>query len=207
MPPEMFNTTKFASLTDREGKMKQRVIIYLLLVLTCAAVTVSARQAGQKSNGVPSQALRTVQRYVQLRLQDADWKEYSKVITWPDEPSWDCKWVASAHKVGTPVRRGDVVVIPVVYNRLGLFCNDFDFTPDPKIATINYELVSRASGWQVDTPIPDYPDIGADVLVKSLNGIAGSSNQSPERRTRAAATVRRIEEALKPETSPSHKQP
>lgn len=47
-------------------------------------------------------ALKTLQHYVELRLQDADWEEYSKSITWSDEPSWDCKYVDSKVIIGEP---------------------------------------------------------------------------------------------------------
>jgi len=43
----------------------------------------------------------TLEEYLQMRFHDTDWKEYSKLITWPDEPSWDCKWVDEGYKIGT----------------------------------------------------------------------------------------------------------
>lgn len=69
-----------------------------------------------------TQAAQTLRRYIQLRLRDADWQEYSKFIAWPDEPGWDCKWVVSKDKIGAPRVKGQTIVIPVAYSRLGLFC-------------------------------------------------------------------------------------
>lgn len=158
-------------------------------------------QAEAKVSDDRDQVVRTLHRYVQLRLQDANWAEYSKFITWPDEPSWDCKWVTSAHKIGTPVKREQGFAIPVVYTRLGLFCGDFDFKPEPRVVTIEYELVQRPTGWKVSAPVPNYPDIGEGVLVKSLSAMAENANETPERRTKAKTTARKIREALKQETT------
>jgi hypothetical protein len=178
--------------------MKWLGAIERLIVLIFVAIFAfqGRGQAEPKVAGDRGQAVRALQRYLHLRLQDADWKEYSKFITWPDEPSWDCKWVESDHKVGAPVRKKQKVVISVVYTRLGLFCDDFDFKPEPKVVTINYELVSRPTGWKVSSPIPDYPDIDGDVLVKSLNATAGNASETPERRAEAETTARKITEAL-----------
>jgi hypothetical protein len=63
----------------------------------------------------------TLRRYVQLRMEDANWKLYSKLITWPDEPSWDCKWVTADYQIGTARTLGQKAEIPVTYKRLGLF--------------------------------------------------------------------------------------
>jgi hypothetical protein len=156
-------------------------------------------------SGDQNEAAQTLQRYIRLRLQDADWKEYSQLITWPDEPSWDCKWVSTKDRVGVPATRGQEVVIPVVYSRLGLFCYDFDFQPERKLVTINYELVRRPNGWKVNAPIPDYPDISSQILIRSLNAVAKNARETPERRAEAAATAHKIREALKSETTTSPK--
>jgi hypothetical protein len=171
----------------------------------CLILPISG-QAEQKVSSGRGEVTQTLQRYVRLRLQDADWKEYSKFITWPDEPSWDCKWVAKVNKIGAPVREGQKFVIPVVYNRLGLFCYNFDFKPDAKLVTVKYELVKLPNGWKVDGPIPDYPDIDENVVIKSLNATAGDANETPERRAAAASTAQQIVEALKYDTK-SHDAP
>lgn len=179
----------------------REVVISLILTLICAVVLAchGHAQSQQKASSVISQdtEVETLRRYLQLRLRNADWKDYSKLITWPDEPSWDCTWVVSKYDLGVPKKGKQNVVVPVVYKRLGLFCYDFEFNPDPKMVTINYELVKRQSGWKVNAPIPDYPDISADVLLKSLKASAENLQESAERRAQFSATARKLEEALK----------
>lgn len=187
--------------------MRLPAIVKRTVILAFLAIFALCRtHAEPKANTTDQdQALRTLRHYIALRLRDADWKEYSKFITWPDEPSWDCKWVASRHKVGTPSGNGQEVSIPVVYSRLGVFCYDFDFKPESRVVTLDYKLVKRPSGWKVNAPIPDYPDVGEDVLVKSLDATAGSASEPPERRGKAEATARKIKEAAKQETTTSPK--
>ena len=196
-----FSITKFAC-PDRvvrdSSHLARHFFQHLIAPLIFVAILASQAkgQTEQKASNGQGQVLQTLHHYVQLRLQDTDWKEYSKFITWPDEPSWDCKWVVGKYDVGAPVNKGENVVVPVVYKRLGLFCYDFDFKPDPKAVTINYELVKRPTGWRVNAPIPDYPDIGGSVLVKLLNASAGNANETPERRAQAEVTARKIADAL-----------
>jgi hypothetical protein len=83
-----------------------------------------------------------------------------------------------------------------VYYRLGLFCYDFDFKANTKKITINYELVKHPSGWKVNAPIPDYPDISADVLIRLLRASAENVNETSERRVQAEATARKVADAL-----------
>ena len=54
-----------------------------------------------------------------MRLNDAGWKEYL-LITWPDEPSWDCKWVSAGYEIRNRDERGATVTAIVVYKPLGL---------------------------------------------------------------------------------------
>lgn len=176
-----------------------------IIVLTCFSILIGPGQGQRKVSSDRAEATQTLQRYVDLRLQDADWKEYSNFITWADEPSWDCKWVVREHRLDAPVREGQKIVIPVVYSRLGLFCYDFDFKPGPKLATINYELVRRLNGWKVDAPIPDYPDLDGHVLIRSLKAEARDAAETPERRAAAAATAQTIMDALKFDTGASLK--
>lgn len=180
----------------RPVEVTQRSVVVLLslTILTCQG------RGQAKSNAINSQdkAARALARYIQLRLQDANWKEYSKFITWPDEPSWDCKWVASKDTFGAPVKRGQEIIIPVVYSRLGLYCYGFHFKSEPKLVTVQYELVKRQGGWKVSSPIPDYPEINSDVLVRSLSATANNASETPEHRAEAAKSVSEIREALKP---------
>lgn len=137
---------------------------------------------------------KTLSHYLQLRLQDAKWEVYSQLITWPDEPSWDCKWVAEKYEIGKPKRtEKGRAIIPVIVKRLGLYCIDFSFSPDQKEVTINYELIKSPSGWKIDEPIPDYPDIGADTLKESLAASAESSKEPPERKAKFAETLQKLQ--------------
>ena len=164
-------------------------------VIVCQLASATLHAAAMTTNR--DQALQTLRRYLQLRTENADWKEYSKLITWPDEPSWDCHWVISKYDIRQPRKiREKVVAVPVVFDRLGLFCHDFEFRPESKVMTVNYELVNRRSGWKVNAPIPDYPDIGADALIRMLRNSAESERETPERRAQAEITARKITEAL-----------
>ncbi|MGO8990391.1 MAG: hypothetical protein ACLQGU_03905 [bacterium] len=200
MKKEILRKIHVAPLPAVEGFHFRQVIRGLVLNFLCVlilACDVSA-QPQQKPWDEKTQdvAVDTLRRYLELRLNDADWKEYSKFITWPDEPAWDCKWVISKYDLKPAEEEKDKITVPVMYKRLGLFCYDFEFKPNPEIATINYELVKRPSGWKVNAPIPDYPEISADVLIRSLKALAEKANETPERRVKAKATVRKLGDAL-----------
>jgi hypothetical protein len=137
-------------------------------------------------------AARTLRRYIRLRLNDADWKVYSPFIAWTDEPAWDCKWVDDAYRVGKATRSDNEVIIPVVHRRLGMFCSDFDFTPDPKEVTVTYKLQPHDGSWIVRAPIPDYPDISARTLMRELNTSSDSSGETAARRSQAKAAARKV---------------
>jgi hypothetical protein len=164
------------------------------VLASCAVAQVSSRPEvmSEKPEGAVAEALR---RYVTLRLDNADWKEYSQFVTWPDEPAWDCNWVVAAYSVRDPRKAVEKVLVPVVYDRLGLFCYDFEFAPKPSVVTVEYELSRVANVWKVAGPIPDYPDIGADALLRWLGTKAESAEESLDRRTRFAATARKVREA------------
>ena len=81
------------------------------------------------------------------------------------------------YDVGAPVKEREKVTIPVVYRRLGLYCDNFDFGPKPKTLTVNYELVKLRGGWKVDGPIPDYPDLSLDVALKTLRATAAATRK------------------------------
>jgi hypothetical protein len=170
------------------------LILICILLLACHVHAQSQQKAPDKNN--QDAAVETLRRYLELRFNDADWKEYSKFITWSDEPAWDCKWVISKYDLGASKEEGEKVIVSVVYNRLGLFCYDFEFEPNPRVVTVKYELVKRPNGWKVSAPIPDYPDISADVLIRSLKALAEKANETPERRVKAKGTVRKLGDAL-----------
>lgn len=124
-----------------------------------------------------------------MRLRDANWREYSKLITWPDEPSWDCHWVVKQYELGSPRVADGKCTIPVTYNRIGLFCGDSEFRAEPATITIDYELVRGPEGWKIDAPIPDYPDLSAKVLLRQLKTAAKNPAQTEERRARFDAAI------------------
>jgi hypothetical protein len=179
----------------------RKVVIKLIQVFSGIAILACYVQANSSQIELitvkQDAGVEMLQNYLQMRLRNADWKEYSKFITWPDEPSWDCNWVVSKYEIRTAKKEDNNFVIPVVFNRLGLFCYDYDFNQDPKEVTINYELIELPSGWKVKAPIPDYPEISADELIKALRASAEDSKETPERRARYSATARKVEKALR----------
>jgi hypothetical protein len=174
--------------------------IKLIFVLICTGILLHGVKAGAQENDRSSKrqaaAVEVLRRYVELRLRDADWKDYSEFITWPDEPSWDCHWVVSKYHIGTSKKVGHHVEVPVVYKRLGLFCVTPEFRSDPKIVTIDYQLTRSLGGWKVSGPPFDYPDVEASVLIMSLRASAQSGRKTPEDRAQAEATARKIADAL-----------
>ncbi len=64
------------------------------------------------------------------------------------------------------------------------------------MVTINYELVECNGDWKVNAPIPDYPDISADVLLKSLIASGEDTRESADRRAKFRATAQKLKEAL-----------
>lgn len=168
-----------------------KTLIKSIFALVCLLFLSSPVIAQQKNQTAES----TLQHYIELRLNDADWKEYSKFITWPDEPGWDCKWVVSNYNIGQSKKRKQKITIPVVFTRLGLFCSNADFKADKNEVTIKYELEKYSSGWKVSGPEIDYPEIGADKAIKLLKAMAATS-ESAEMRTQAEAAAGKIEESL-----------
>lgn len=147
------------------------------------------------TNRTTAAAVKSLRQYVELRLHNADWVEYSKFVTWPDEPGWDCNWVVRSYFLKSPEERREKVIIPVVYKRLGLFCYDFNFTAQRNTVRVDYELVKHSDTWKVNAPIPDYPDISDRVMVRSLEMKARSGGESTDRRAKFEAAARQIEES------------
>jgi hypothetical protein len=178
------------------SKALKRIMSVLVLVMVVLYSQQAHSQPKNTAENGKEPVLETLRLYVQLRLNDADWKDYSKYITWPDEPSWDCKWVVREYKVGLARNEKEKVTVSVIYKRIGLFCYDFEFKANPDTATVNYELVRVASSWKVNAPVPDYPTISADVLLKSLQASAENVHESRERREQFNITARKIADTL-----------
>lgn len=141
-------------------------------------------------------ASETLKQYIELRLSDANWKEYSQYITWPDEPAWDCKWVVNKYEIGKSKKLGEKMIFPVVYTRLGLFCSgDIDFNLKSEKIIINYELVHNLNQWKINSEIFDYPEVSTDTIVKQLEASVGKATQ--KRRAEIAAIVNKIKKHKK----------
>jgi hypothetical protein len=160
---------------------RQFACVAMLLLTVLLVPRIPARAQGSP----PATADDTLRQYVELRLRWAEWKDYSRFITWPDEPGWDCWWVAKNYRIGSAVHKGARSVIPVTYARLGLFCADFQLDSHPRTETIHYELVRKGGMWKVDRPVPDYPYISAMALEGWLTKIIADTKETSERRTQA----------------------
>ncbi len=171
--------------------------LLVILSVACLVVYSNAQATQEQANrNIQNSAVEVLDRYLNLRLHDADWKDYSKYIAWPDEPSWDCKWVVKSYERGKAQIEDDKVIVPVNFLRLGLFCYDFEFESDLKKVTINYELSNSSGSWKIISPIPDYPEIGAEELKLSLRIIMNNTRASNERRLKAESTIRKIDGAI-----------
>ncbi len=137
-------------------------------------------------------ATTTLRKYVQLRMNWADWNDYSPFISWPDEPGWDCWWVARGYEMGTATRRGKKTLIPVTFHRIGRFCADFSLEHAPKTQKINFELVPQQGAWKVSGPQVDYPTISTSALRKYLSSEASRNTNPPERRKQAQQALKEL---------------
>jgi hypothetical protein len=154
----------------------KRSLAYFSLLLVFASVVLQAQE------GSSSAALK---RYIDLRLRWADWNEYSRFITWPDEPAWDCWWVTNGYSIGPAREEAAKTIVPVTYKRIGLYCVDFQFEPSPKVEKISHELVRRGKAWKVDGPIPDHPYVGLRTVRESLEITIADPHEAADRRQQA----------------------
>jgi hypothetical protein len=167
--------------------MKRPIKVVAFFVAFVSAVL------GAQENTKPS-ATTTLRHYIELRLRWADWKEYSPLITWPDEPGWDCWWVAKGYRVDRATTRGSKTVIPVTYTRLGLLCANPEFEPKPKVETIPYELVRSDESWKVVGPVPDYPYVGLETAREWLRKAIADPAQTNDRRQQARKSLELLAE-------------
>jgi hypothetical protein len=164
-----------------------RIFLFIILILGFGT-SVSGEQSA------PADPKSVLWQYVELRLRWADWKDYSQFITWPDEPGWDCWWVADAHHVGQEVAKKSKVFIPVTYNRIGLYCADDQFRANLKKETVNYEMLKKKGKWKVNGPVPDYPYISKAALRDWLNKSTQDSSESAERKEQAQEVLKALSE-------------
>ena len=137
-------------------------------------------------------ATTTLRRYVELRLRWADWNEYSPLVTWPDEPGWDCWWVAKDYRLSRATTRASKTLVEVTYTRLGLLCVGSQFEPNPKVETIAYELVRRSGAWKVDGPIPAYPYVGLSSVRQSLEKTISDSHETNDSKEQARKSLKAL---------------
>jgi hypothetical protein len=165
----------------------------LLFLLLLSSLTLQGQSQPQRVR-TPS-AKDVLRQYVEARLRWAHWKDFSRFITWPDEPGWDCWWVAKDYNIGKVIHGVEKTVITVTYDRLGLFCADLELQAKPGAEPVSYELVKRDGAWKVDSPTPDYPYISARTLVEFLTKTILDPNELPERKTSARRTLEALRAA------------
>jgi hypothetical protein len=158
----------------------------LLLVLVVGCCLAQPKRLAQR------EAVDTVERYVRLRLGGAQWVAFAPLIVWEDEPGWDCYWLVNGYSVGEAETRGDTIIVPVTYDRLGLYCHDFQFKPENRSVMLRYEVVKSDSRWKIKAPEPDPPDLFVDIQIEALRATARSSHESAEHRELAQAMVQRL---------------
>jgi len=166
--------------------MKRFFVPSLLFIFAAALIPFAYPQPRSAHR---SAATDTVRRYIEARLNWADWKEYSQFITWPDEPSWDCYWIAKQHSIGQLSQHSGKVVIPVTYSRIGLFCTDLKFESQTREEVVRYELLRKNGVWKVDGPVPDYPYVDWKVLREWLTKITAGEHESPGRKKLAQVAI------------------
>ena len=174
--------------------MTIKALIKINFAVFCVLLIVSPVVAEQeKSNENTAKTM--LRHYIELRLNDADWKEYSKFIMWPDEPAWDCKWLINDYVIGQPRTQKKKIIIPVSFTRLGLYCYPEAFEADLKKVTIKYELEKYQGTWKVSGPDIDYPEIGKDKVLQSLKAVAVSPSATADQRAIAESMTRKVEES------------
>jgi hypothetical protein len=164
-----------------------------------ATQIISTFKFDQSSQPDQHEAVDTVNRYVQLRVAAAPWASFATLIAWEDEPGWDCNWLVNGYSVRKAEKRGGTVIVPVTYHRIGFYCHDFDFKRENRNVTLRYEVVKSPTGWTINAPEPDPPDLSVDVQIEALRDIARNSHETAEHRNRAEATLQLLSEFTRPE--------
>lgn len=114
-------------------------LYWTLYVACCVAVVAVAH--GQRTQLRALDPVETVKRYVELRFRGAPWADFAPLIAWEDEPGWDTYWLVNRYAVGTAEKKGNAVIVPVTYHRLGLYSHDLIFKPADQDVTLRYEVV------------------------------------------------------------------
>lgn len=165
---------------------------YSFIAACCLTVAAAAAASGQRPQQRPRDPVETVKRYVALRFRGAPWADFAPLITWEDEPGWDTYWLVNRYAVATLENKGNTVMVPVTYHRLGLYSNDFIFKPADQDVTLRYEVVQTRTGWVIKAPELDYPDLSVDFEIAALRSAAASQYETPERRKQSEAMAQRL---------------
>jgi hypothetical protein len=152
--------------------------------------------AGNTQQGATEPAA-VVKRYINLRLAMADRSVYSQLITWPDEPPSECYWITSHFKLEEARPGTDDVIVPATYDRLGRYCPEFDLQLFDESDRIEYHLVMSGGQWKIASPLPDYPDIEIQTLLRRLANTAQSPGESTERRRQIDEMIRELRATLR----------
>ena len=172
----------------------------IAMAMACScAVAADASTPGAAAVAAANEPAAVLKHYINLRLAMADWPVYSKLITWPDEPAWDCYWVTSHFKLEDP-RPGsarDEIIVPATYDRLGRYCSDFDLELFDESDRVDYHLVMSDGRWKIAGPVPDYPDIEIQTLLRRLANAAQSPGATPERRRQLDELIRQLRATLR----------
>jgi hypothetical protein len=163
---------------------------WALYVACCVTVVAAAR--GQRPQSRSLDAVETVKRYVALRSLGAPWADFSPLIAWKDEPGWDHYWLVNRYTVGTAEKKGNTVMVPVTYHRLGLYSHDFIFERADRDVTVRFEVVQTPTGWVIKAPEPDPPDLSVDTQIEALRTAAGNQYEEAERRKQAEAMAQKL---------------
>jgi hypothetical protein len=138
-----------------------------------------------------------LKRYINLRLAMADRRVYSQLITWPDEAPSECYWITSHFKLDDPRPGTDGVIVAATYDRLGRYCPDFDLQLFDESARIDYHLVMSGGKWKIAGPVPDYPDIEIQTLLRRLANAAQSPGETAEQRRQLDEVIRQLRATLR----------
>jgi hypothetical protein len=162
------------------------VVRHGLILLVVAGCCFAQKGVAQR------EAVDTVERYVRLRVSGADWAAFASLIAWEDEPGWDCNWLVDGYSVGRAESASDVFIVPVTYDRLGLYCHDFQFKPESRKVTVRYEVVKTPANWKIKAPEPNPPDLRIDAQIESLRTAARNPHETAEHRKAADSMVQRL---------------
>jgi hypothetical protein len=118
------------------GLFSRRNAMHCCKILLCLPILIAVVVAQVPKQTPLEQARGVARKYVELRLRGARWDEFSKLITWLDEPAWDIYRVCSKYSIGVARMKGKTAIVPVTYSRIGYIDSNLRFETDVKVLTI-----------------------------------------------------------------------